>query len=404
LTGSKDLTERELLAWAVLEAMEDAGLEAKDVDAFFVAHTMSESLSRQVATFGSVADWIGMRWKPGFNHETACSSTTSGLKHAMLSVASGLHDIVLSAGVQIVSSRPVEGKPASMREAIPYPELSRTASAHTLDGAYCYPGGVNAAAIADLACTAYARTYGVTMEQVEEALNVASIDNRRHGVLNPLATVATVEFPDEARQKGFDDVMEFMRSDHNPRVALMLRLFNCALSVDGASALIVCPTDMAGQFVSAPIDVLGIGSSCTRIYHETDVVWNLEKEAFDQAYAMAGIDPYRDVDYMYVHDCFTAQQLTSTEAGGYFRRGEAWQAILDGRTRIEGDRPLSTTGGRTSMGHAFSATGGCEVTEAVRQMRGLCGARQVKPVPELSVVHNMGGGMHCNVVVLGRHS
>ncbi len=302
----------------------------------------------------------------------------------------------------MTKSRPIQGKPAGLREPISVGEISYLASMYTLDQAYWYYGGTSAAVIGDLCATAYAKKYGVTMSQVEDAMNTAAMTNRANAVINPLATQAKIDFQQEAIANGFKNAQEYMKSDFNRKIGLIMRLFHGALVVDGASALIVCPTEMAKSFSKRPIDVLGFGSAAEITYHEVDAVWEMEKISFNQAYEMAGITP-DEIDYMYVHDCFVAMHLTSTEAGGYFKPGEAWRAILDGRTAIKGDRPLSTTGGRTSMGHAFAATGGAEITEAVRQMRGECGVRQIHPEPEVSVVHNMGGGMHCNVVVLRSH-
>ncbi len=399
----KDMTERELFAWAALEAMEDAGVEARDIDAFYIAHCMDETLSHQYAAYAMVADWIGMRNKPGFHHETACSSTNAGLRHAVITVASGLHDIVLSGGIEITNSRPMEGKPAHMREALSPAELWYRTN-YGADQAYWYPGGLSVASICDFCCMAYAKKYGLTLEQIEETLTAAAISNRRNGVRNPLATMAKTEFAEEAKEHGFDDLKEYMKSKYNPRLGTIMRAFHAAIPVDGASALIVCPTDMAKSFTDSPIDVIGFGSSVAIPYHEVEAMWEVEKEAFAQAYKMAKLNPYRDIDYMHVHDCMVNTHFTVTETGGYFRPGEAWGAIIEGRTAFDGEKPISTTGGRTSMGHAWSASAGAEITEAVRQMREQCGDRQIKPTPEVSVIHNLGHGLHCNVSVLRTHS
>jgi acetyl-CoA C-acetyltransferase len=341
-----------------------------------------------------VADWIGMRGKPGFHHETACSSTNVGLRHAVVTVASGLHDIVLSGGVETTNSRPVKGKPAHIREAVSQAELWYECN-YGADQAYWYHTGI--ALGVDEPSLFYAKKYGLTLKQMDETLAHAAINNRRNGVRNPLATFVHQEFPEEAREHGFNDVMEYMFSNFNPKLGLLMRPFYGPIVADGASALIVCPTEIARNFSDHPIEVIGIGSSTAVGYHNSE---DIEKEAFAQAYQMAKINPYRDIDYMHVHDCMINTHFTATELGGYFRPGEAWCAIQEGRTTYDGDKPLSTTGGRNSMGHAWCASAGAEIAEAVRQMRGLCNDRQIKPVPEVSVVHNLGHGLHCNVSVL----
>ena len=399
----KGMTERELFAWAAIEAMEDAGLEANEIDAFYIAHCMPETLSHQFGSYAMVADWIGMRNKPGFHHETACSSTNTGLRHAVLDVASGVYDVVLSGGIETTNSRPMEGKPAHMREPLSNAELWYRTN-YGADQAYWYPGGMAVSCLCDFALMGYAKKYGVSLKDIERALNAASIANRRNAVRNPLATITTKELADEAREHGFSDVNDYMTSDFNPKLGTIMRAFHAASVVDGASALIVCATDIAKNFTDAPIDVIGFGSAVTIPYHEYEAQWEVEKSAFEQAYRMAKINPYRDIDYMHVHDCMLNTHITSTETGGYFRPGESWKAIIDGRTAFDGDKPISTTGGRTWMGHAWSASAGAEIAEAVRQMRGLCDDRQIHPLPEVSVIENIGHGIHVNVSVLRTHA
>ena len=396
----KGMTMRELYSWACLEAMEDAGIEAKDIDAFFIGQCMGETLCHQFAPYSAVAEWIGMRNKPGFHHESACSTTNAGLTLAALSVASGRYDIVLSGGVEITNSRPKEGMPACYREAMSPGELWYKTN-YGADQAYWYPTGLAVGAFGDVPTMAYAKKYGLSLEQMEDALNAAAINNRRNAVRNPLATISTKEFKDEAREHGFDDVMEYMKSKYNPYSTYPLRVFNCATPVDGASALIVCPSEMAKKFTDTPIDVIGFGTAVGVLYRETEAYWQMDKAAFEQAYKMAKIDP-KNIDYMHCHDCMVNSHFMVSEEAGYFPKGEAWKAIIEGRTAFDGDKPISTTGGRTSLGHAWAASAGAEITEAVRQMRGECDKRQIKPEPELCVVHNWGHGPHCNISVLRR--
>jgi acetyl-CoA C-acetyltransferase len=103
-----------------------------------------------------------------------------------------------------------------------------------------------------------------------------------------------------------------------------------------------------------------------------------------------------------VHDCMQIYHLIESEICGYFKKGEAWKAVLEGRTTYKGDKPMNTAGGRHAKGHAFAASAGAEIYEAVKQMRGEAKGRQIKDEPEVSVVHNHGYGMHSAVTVLKR--
>jgi acetyl-CoA C-acetyltransferase len=116
---------------------------------------------------------------------------------------------------------------------------------------------------------------------------------------------------------------------------------------------------------------------------------------------MAGIrDPYREVEYMGIHDCNAQHYFTVTETAGYFRPGEGWKGVADGRTAHDGDRPVNTSGGRLALGHPLGGAAGIEIAEAVSQMRGVCGARQMTTPPKQSVVQSFGAGFHVHVTVL----
>jgi len=143
-----------------------------------------------------------------------------------------------------------------------------------------------------------------------------------------------------------------------------------------------------------PIEVSGFG------YAAYNWPWDGSAEviAFKDSYAMAGIKP-EDVDYLSVHDCLQTAHLDTSETAGYFKKGEAWKAILDGRTRFDGDKPMNTSGGRGGVGHAFEASAGAETYEIVKQMRGEAGARQVKKSIRVAVQHNAGYALHMAVAV-----
>lgn len=389
------MTERELFSWASLEAMKDAGIEAKDIDAFYVGQCMGETLAHQFATYGTMSDWVGMRYKAGFHHESACSSSNTGLKHAVLDVASGVCDVVLSGGVEIINSWPPKGKPAHMREPIP-PEQLWFKTGYGADQAYWYFTGFGVSI--DEYAGAYARKYGLTLEQMDDVMVQMAINNRRAAVRNPLATFATKEFTEVAKEHGFDDAKTYLKSKYNPKLGMLMRPSFGPITADAATAVIVCPTEMAKKLTDHPIEVIGVGTSVSLSYHGLQT---MKKEGIDQAYAMAGIkDPKREIDFMLVQDTLILEALSSAENGGYLPEGEGWRAVLDGRTAFDGDKPLSTGGGRSSLGHSWAAAAGADIAEAVWQMRGQAGPRQIKKIPEVTALVSHGHGGNCNVAVL----
>ena len=116
---------------------------------------------------------------------------------------------------------------------------------------------------------------------------------------------------------------------------------------------------------------------------------------------MAGITP-RDIGYLHVHDCSHISSVCVAEQSGYLPEGKGLIYAREGRLRFDGDRPMSTHGGRLAFGHAWAASAGADTYEAVKQMRGAGGEKQIRPFPEISVVHTHGYAMVSTVIVLKR--
>ena len=392
----KDFTERELVSMAYIEALKDCGLEAKDVDAFYVAQYMAETLSHSNSVAGLYAEWLGLRFKPGFHMEGACCSSTLTLRNAVQMVASGCADVVASVAVETCSSSPVAGKPSHFREQMPTDELWEK-TMYGSDHGYTYwcgePTSFDGCAIE------YANKHGLTLDQLDDVLNMAAYNNRRNGVLNPKAVLASKTFEQEAQEYGFATAMDYLRSDFNMKFAITSRMLHCACTADGASAIIVMSNDMVKKMglESRAVEVAGFGTAAVGRSRKVEEYHAAAK----QAYAMAGIiDPRKELDYFSPHDCLIARQMTQSEGVGFFNEGEAWKYILEGRTAYDGDRHFHTSGGRSSMGHAWSASAGAEVAEAVMQMRGECGARQIENAPKTAMVMNEGAGPNTQVTIL----
>lgn len=391
-----NFTERELVSMAFIEALKDCGLEAKDVDAFYVAQYMSETLSSSNSVAGLYSDWLGLRHKPGFHMEGACCSSTLTLRNAAQMVASGVSDIVASVAVETTSCVPIPGKPACFRDELPTPELWEK-TMYGSDHGYVYWSGTPTSF--DGASIAYAKKHHLTLEQIDDVLNMAAYNNRRSAVLNPKAMLADKTFEEEAKEFGFSNAMDYLRSDYNPKFSVTARMKHLAITADGASAIIVMPTDMAKKMGlgKRAVELAGFGTSTAINEPMTDMYTT----ASQAAYEMAGItNPRKEIDYFSPHDCLIARQFTQTEAVGFFEPGEAWKYILEGRTAYDGDRPFHTSGGRCSMGHAWAASAGAEVAEAVMQIRGEGGNRQTKVPVRTAMIMNEGAGPNVNITLL----
>jgi acetyl-CoA C-acetyltransferase len=155
---------------------------------------------------------------------------------------------------------------------------------------------------------------------------------------------------------------------------------------------------MAKKFKQQPIEVLGIGAAGIEGGHpHLEMIGTAE--AARQAYELTGVKP-ADIDLLMANDFFITSDLLAGEVTGYLPKGEGWRYILDGRTAFDGDKPINPNGGRTSFGHAYAASGMADTCEAVKQMRGLSGAGQVKKLPNTTMLRGFGGGQNLIATIL----
>lgn len=389
------LTEGDCFGYAALKAMEDAGIEPRDVEYFYHGSANPKMFNDAVTPAMQVAEWFGMRGRGSTHHSEACATGYVALEQAVMAVASGAHDIVLSGGVEMATGLPDGKKPACFRRPMTtediWPDLDSI-----IDRSYTRFLGGGAIGQDDW-IDVYRKENGLTAEQVDDVLNMMSYQGRRAASLNPMA-LKRETFEEEAARFGFDDPMAYLRSPFNPHTTQYLRVTGNAPSADGAACFIVCPTEMAKQFKQTPIEVLGVAASClesARPHLERDAT----AEAAQQIYELTGIAP-EEIDLLLVNDFILSSQLLAAEEVGYLPKGEGWKYVMEGRTAFDGDRPINTNGGRTSYGHAFGASGAADIYEAVVQMRGQAGAHQVKKLPKTTMLRGFGGGQNVRIAVL----
>jgi acetyl-CoA acetyltransferase len=121
------------------------------------------------------------------------------------------------------------------------------------------------------------------------------------------------------------------------------------------------------------------------------------KESSEIAYKMAGMTP-KDIDIAEIYDCFTYTLLVTLEDYGFCKKGEGGSFVEGGRIEIGGELPVNTSGGLLSQGHLEGMN---HITEAVRQLRGDCGPRQVKDA-EVAIVSGNGGILSTHSTIILR--
>jgi acetyl-CoA C-acetyltransferase len=240
------------------------------------------------------------------------------------------------------------------------------------------------------------KEYGVSEETIDDTYNAMAINLRRNASRNTRA-VERVEYTEEAKQHGFDDVMAYMRSEYNPKITHFIRKSGVVLHNVAASAIVVCSEDVAQQLKKRSINVVDYASSSNTqrspyCFHEMNVA---VRDALYKDGQSAD-----DIDLMITTVMTSGEQLDSAEVFGYLPEGKGYQYELDGRTCFDGDKPINPHGGDLSFGHAFGASGVSMLSEAIHQMRGEAGECQVKTPVRKCLVRGMGGGHTSTGVIL----
>ena len=366
---------RELAFEGFKEAMADAQVSVKDIDATVVCS--SPEYDKQRSPAGVVAEYLGLTPQPTFYVETLCSSSSTGLKLAYSLVKSGLHDVVLVQGFQKMS----EITSAESQE-----RMGRGA-----DIQWESPFGTMMPAYYAMYARAHMAKYGTTSEDLARIRVKAAT----YGQINEKAVYRKAVTMDM-----FSDPDSAMSSP----VASPLRVGDCCANADGSSCVIVANEEKARAFSKKPIWILGIGAASTAVNmagRELFTGLTVGEEAGRQAYAMAGVTP-KDIDVAEVHDCFTIAEMMAYENLGFAKPGEGKELIGAKETYKEGSIPVNVDGGLLSKGHPIGATGGSQIRTIVLQLRGEAGDMQVKD-PEIGLVHNIGGvGLYGNVTIFGR--
>jgi len=370
--GVHGKTLPELFADAAFPALDDAGVEQDELDAFYFGNAMSGLSENDTHLAPKVATHIGMTDVPFQRFEDACATSANAFKNAVQAVGAGVHDTVLVGGVERCT-------PETGMET---PEMTRV-FASASHRQYEQPSGLTFPGVFALLTKRHMHEYGTTEEQLAEV----AVKNHYHGSMN-----------DRAHFGGDKTVEEVL---DGPVVADPFRLMDCCPFSDGASAVVVTSDGLGDSFGAEGVDVTGVGHGVDAVpladkdsLPETKSARDGAHEAYDDADVTPG-----DVDFAEVHDCFTGAEVLATEALGFFEDGKGGPAAADGRTRIGGEVPVNPSGGLKAKGHPIGATGTAQITELTEQIRGEVGERQVEDA-RTGVAHNLGGDSGTTVITV----
>ena len=376
----------------------DKGVDPKDIDALYLGNFTNDFFVHQGHWGPIISDLLGLTPKPATRTEGACASSALAFREGVFAIASGFYDVVLVGGVEEMSKRNTEEVTQG---------LAMAASPYEVKAGFTFPGVFGAMA------TAYFARYGATREHL---MNV-TIKSHNNARLNPKAQY-NVSIRDIMNQKiekaevkgnpipAWRDEKEFLRDpEANPVVAWPMHLYDCCPISDGASCVLLVAEEIAGDFSDIPLYVTGIGQGSGKGLHAKEDLTYFEatRYAAQEAYDLSGLKP-KDVQIAEVHDCFSIAEIVHLEDLGFFQTGEGYKAVEEGLTRLDGLKPINTSGGLKCKGHPVGATGTGQMVEIWKQLRGEAGERQV-PIKDLRIgaTQSLGGtGGTCTLTILER--
>jgi acetyl-CoA acetyltransferase len=353
----------DLMAQGVQRALKDCGLTLADVDGVFAAAGQSRMPSTALCEY--------LRLTPRYQDCTMMggSSFMTHMAHAQAAIEGGLCEVAVIAYGS--TQRSAGRKNTAPREFNPYETPYRP---------------VTPASAYALAASRHMHQYGTTREQLAQIAVAA----RQWALLNPAAW--------EKLPLTTEDVLG------SRMLSSPLTVRDCCLVTDGGGALVMTSAARSRSLRKPPVFVLGTGENISHqnISSMPDLTVTGAATSGAQAYAMAGLKP-RDIDVVMVYDAFTITTLLFLEDLGFCAKGEGGRFVADGAIAPGGRLPVNTNGGGLSYCHP-GMYGLFVLIEAVRQLRGECGARQVQSC-ETAIAHGNGGVLSSqSTVVLGNAS
>jgi acetyl-CoA C-acetyltransferase len=362
---------RSLAVEAVEHALSDANMPASAVEAFYLGNFAGPSFVGQNHLAPYIGTAVGFHGIPCTRFEDACASSGSAFFHAWQSVAAGVYDAAVVAGVEKMTSQ------------------STPRVTEILAGAGDMAGEGRAGATFPALFAMIARRhmfqYGTTREQ----LAAVAAKNHANGAKNPQAHMRKIITMEQALA--------------GKPVAEPLTDYDCSLISDGAAAVVVVPAYKAHRYNSRFARILSVAqtSDYVPLDSKSDItVFPAVKLAGEKAYEMAGIGP-KDIDFAELHDCFTIAEIVASEDLGFVEKGKGGPYAAAGCSAITGPLPINTSGGLKSKGHPVGATGVGQICDVLMQLRGDAGERQVAR-HRTGLAQNLGGsGATCVVSILG---
>lgn len=366
-----DASLESLISGVAGQALSNAGLSSRDVDAVFLGNYNAGMVPLAFASSLVFESCDGLRGVASTRVENACASGSAAVHQAISAVLAGLARNALVIGAELMTHVPASQVGVSLLGA-DY-DLAGRASETGFAGLF-----------ADVAI-AYEDRYG----SVGDTLGTIAAKSHLNAMRNPFAHLRKELSVDFCRQE----------SAANPMVAWPLRRTDCSPVSDGAAALVVSSARSSNAATDA-VRIIGFG-------HANDYLPSSKRDpleflgtefAWARALQMADVDA-TDLSFVELHDCFTIAELNLYEVLGIAARGQGHRAIDEGWVLPDGRLPVNVSGGLKSKGHPVGATGVSQHVLSAMQLSGTALEMQL-PNANRGAIHNMGGLAVANYVTV----
>ncbi len=358
-----DKSFRALGIEAGMKAIEDANLSGDEIDTMYIGNMAGGRFINQQHIDALIADYTGMATRniPAVRVEAGGASGGVAFRQAFIDVASGISDYVVVGGAE---------KMTDLDDPAINSILDSTADAEWEAGM-----GVTFAGLHAMIARRMIHEGTATREEIASV----AVNSHYHGALNPNA-----QFRKEIK---LDTVLR------SGPVADPLGVFDCAPISDGAAAVVLCPLEKAKEHTDcfAKVTAVTQASDSLALFGRGEDItsYRATVEAAKRAYEIAGITA-ADIQVAEIHDNYTVSGIMALQDLGFFKKGEAGKAMLDGQCRIGGKIAINTSGGLKARGHPIGATGVAQVAEIADQMRNRADKRQVENA-KYGLAQNTGG-------------
>lgn len=379
----------DLVGEVTLRSLDDAGIDAHDVESIHVGNAFGELFTGQAQMGAFPATMLPeLDGVPASRHEGACASGSLALLAAAAEIEAGRYECVLVVGAE--QERNVPGEIAAH-----YLGAAAWVGQEAEDARYVWPHMFSQ--LTEILEARYPK--GPTRAH----LAAIAKKNFANAKKNPYAQTRGWSFGEGAFDD--DDVA-------NPVVEGRVRRQDCGQVTDGAAAVVLASEEFARRLgdVAAFPRLLGWGhrtaalsldEKLQRAEGQPYLLPQLRK-AITDAYRRAEIAGPFDLDGIETHDCFTVTEYLALDHLGLTPPGEAYRVIEDGTTEANGRLPVNPSGGLIGLGHPVGATGVRMTLDACRQVMGRAGATQVPGAKRFGTL-NIGGSTTTSVAfVWGR--